>query len=122
VACWAVLAAPALFLGGETALVCSAAALIVCLVPALLTLGMTWGARTQSPIVGLSVALGGSGIRMAAALGASAALFFLVPYFHQPQLFVWVAVFYLLTLALEVRILLVGPGRVQAQESQSLVR
>jgi hypothetical protein len=111
-ACWALLAAPAVLIGGTTALVCSAAALLICLLPALLTLALGWNMRERGPAYQLGLAAGGTGIRMLAGLGAAAALFFFVPYFdHQPQLFIWVAVFYLLTLGLEIRILLAGLTR-----------
>jgi hypothetical protein len=117
-AAWAVLAVPAALLGGPASLVYSAAALGICLVPAALTLAWGWGARGQIPVYQTAVALGGAGIRLFAVLGAAAALYCLTPYFHEPQLFIWVALFYPLTLALEVRILLAGLKAARAEPAQ----
>ena len=106
---WLVVFYPAQLLGGETALVFSAVAGLVCLVPAAATL--VWGrwARKGPPELQLAAVMGGMGVRMAVVLGIGMALFFLVPYFQHASFLLWVVVFYLITLSLEVGLLLAHP-------------
>src|SRR5262249_26061920 len=82
---------------------------LVCLVPALLTLGwVTWAAR-RSPEQQLLGVLGGTGVRLFFVAGAGLALYNLVDYFREsPGFLTWVLVWYLFTLALEVGVLLLG--------------
>jgi hypothetical protein len=105
---WALLAVPARLFLGEAAVVCSAAALAACLLPAALTLGLSWGSRDRAPSLQAAIALGGSGLRLAGTFGLAGLLYAFVPDLHQLQFWAWVAVFYLFTLALEVRLLLAG--------------
>ena len=72
----------------------------------------TWPAKHRGKAIGLMQSGWAIGYIFAALLAAAAGLFFFVPYFRQqPQLFIWVGVFYVLTLGLEMRILLAGLTR-----------
>jgi hypothetical protein len=106
--CWAALALPAALIVGPDALACSGLALVVCLVPAAITLALGWRMDRKDAAYQLGAVLGGTGIRMFGVLAAAAAVYLLVPYFRQPQFLIWIVVFYLLTLVLDVRLLLVG--------------
>jgi hypothetical protein len=98
----------------EAALVYSVVALLLCLVPAALTmLWAGWG-RTQAPAQQVAAALGGTGVRLFFVLGAGLLLTNLVPYFHHPALWIWVMLFYLFTLALEVVLLVRGQAAANA--------
>jgi hypothetical protein len=56
--------------------------------------------------------LGATGVRMFTVLAAAMALATLVPYYREPVFWLWLAIFYAGTLALEVGLLLVGrPSR-----------
>ncbi len=111
---WALLAFPAYLLGGEVSLAYSAFAAGLCLLPALVTMvGAEWAFR-QSPDTYLLLVLGGTGLRMFVVLGVALAVVLNLPYFQQGGFLTWVLVFYLITLALETVLLLVGrtkPGR-----------
>ena len=65
IAFWAVLAVPVYCLGGETSLLFSAAAAVLCLVPTAATQVWIDLAFGKSPEQQLAAALGGSGIRIA---------------------------------------------------------
>ena len=115
--CWACLALPAALVLGPDTLAFSAVALALCLGPAALTLALGWNMERQNAAYQLGIVLGGTGLRMFSVLAAAAAVYLLVPYFHQLQFWIWIIVFYLLTLALEMRILLAGvaPTRARAE-------
>lgn len=85
----------------------SAVAVGLCLVPTALTL--VWGgwAFRQSPEQQLLMVLGGTVVRILVVLGGGVALFLATDYFRQKSFMVWLLVFYLLTLALEI-VLLTG--------------
>jgi hypothetical protein len=118
-ALWAVLALAARPFLGDDAVLCSAAAVAACLPPAALTLALSWGARGKAPSLQGALALAGSGVRTVGALGVAGLLYLCVPSLHQPQLWGWVAVFYLFTLALEVRLLLAGLAADAPQQRQA---
>ena len=109
---WVLVAVPARHLWGDTALTYSAVALGLCLVPAAVTLA--WASRAlQGPAdQQLLLVLGGTGIRMFAVLTAALVLYMRVDYFQKEHGFwVWVLVFYLFTLAVEMVLILSGrPG------------
>ena len=92
----------------ETALGHSVTALLLCLVPACLTmLWVGWGPN-KTPDQQVVAVLGGTGVRMFAVLGVCLLLTETVPYFQRPGFLIWVLLFYLFTLALEMVLLLRG--------------
>jgi hypothetical protein len=89
-------------LGGETGLVYSAVAMGLCLLPSVVTMvAADWSFR-QAPDLQLAIILGGTGVRMGFVLGVGLLLYYLVPFFAQPSFWIWLLIYYLLTLALEV--------------------
>jgi hypothetical protein len=109
---WVLVAVPARHLWGDTTLAYSAVALGLCLVPTAVTLA--WASRAlQGPAEQqLLLVLGGTGIRMFAVLTAGLVLYMRVDYFQKEHGFwIWVLVFYLFTLAVEMTLILSGrPG------------
>ena len=92
----------------------------LCLVPSLLTLAWSSWSVGQTPEQQLLATLGGTGVRMFVVLAAGIVLTMAVPYFAERQQGFWISVlvFYLLYLALEVAILLIGrsaPGQQSGQ-------
>ncbi len=84
-------------------------AVTLCLVPGVLTfLWAAWAAR-QTPNQQLVTAFGGTGVRMAVALGVGLMLYSAVPALHRERFWYWVLAAYLFTLALEM-VLLVARG------------
>jgi len=95
--------------GGDAAVVFIGTALLLCLVPAIVTL--LWGERAlhQTPDKQLILVLGGTGVRMFFVLLSGGALFQWVPYYQgQASFLIWLLVCYLFTLALDMMLLLVG--------------
>jgi hypothetical protein len=105
---WGITAYPAYLLGSEQAVAFSAAALLLCLVPAALT--MLWAERTfrRSPEQFLMVALGGTGLRMFVVLAGTLAVTNVLPYFQHRAFWLWVLAWYLATLTIEMVFLLAG--------------
>ena len=103
---WLLLAYPAQLLGGEAMVVLSAVACLLCLVPAAATLVWSQWALQSTPEQQLLAVLGGTGVRMVFVVGAGIAIFLLSEYFHRTGFLIWVVVFYLITLALEIGLLL----------------
>ena len=99
---WALAAYPARLGWGEVAVVYSATAAALCLVPTLVTLLWAGWAHRQSAEQQLLVTLGGTGVRMGVVLGVGLVLHFTVPYFGQPSFWIWLLAFYLYTLAVEM--------------------
>jgi hypothetical protein len=122
---WAALAIPARYLWGEAALLLSAVALALCLLPTTATLAWGLAARHPTPEQQLLLVLGGTGIRMAVVLGVGLMLYLTVDFFRQTAFWLWLLVFYLLTLALEIALLLekaTRPGLPAAAEEHSLTK
>lgn len=105
---WLLALYPAVELGGETALVHSAVAMAMCLLPAVFTLVLANWACSQSPDQQLLLILGGGGVRMLAVLSVGLLLSTSVPYFQPLAFWIWVLVFYLYILGLEVALLVAG--------------
>jgi hypothetical protein len=104
-ALWLLAAYPAHLLGGETGLVYSGAAALLCLVPTTLTLFWCQWALKGPPEQQLLAVMGGTVVRLLAVLGAAVALYLNVPYLNSQGFMLWVIVFYLITLTLEVSLL-----------------
>ncbi len=106
---WLLVGLPARhFGGGDAAVVYLGTALLLCLIPGVLTL--LWGemALRQSPDQQLIMVLGGTGIRMAFVLAGGWALFAWLPYYQQQSFLIWLVVGYLFTLTLDLSLLLAG--------------
>lgn len=105
---WLLLALPARHLGGgDTAVVESGVAALLCLLPA--TAVMIWAdwAFRQNVDHQTYAVLGGGGLRLFFALGAAMLLTQMAGLFKgQSAFFIWLGIFYLFTLALEVGLLL----------------
>lgn len=103
---WTIVAYPALRLWGPEALVQSAVAMGLCLAPAAVTMVFLGRSLQRPPEQQLLAMVGGMGIRMVVVLGAGTLLYFAVPVLQSDGFWIWLLVFYLLTLALEVGIVL----------------
>jgi hypothetical protein len=101
-AVWAVAYFPARALGGEREVVYSLTALVLCLIPAALTLIWASRALERSPSQAMLLVVGGTGVRMTFVLGAGLILHQAVPYFQQTDFWFWILGFYLVTLSLEM--------------------
>jgi hypothetical protein len=114
---WAMSAITATLVGLPNALLQSALAAVICLVPTAATL--IWGhwAIEQSPQQQMLMVLGGTGVRMAAVLGAGALLYFSLAGFHTMAFWGWILLFYLVTLALENVLLLSRTNRTVLEKS-----
>jgi hypothetical protein len=92
-------------------------AALLCLVPSVAIVAWANIGSDLSPERLLLVVLGGTGLRMVVVLGAGLALSFLDPVFQDMAFWIWLVVFYLITLTLEIGLLLRrnpaarGPGR-----------
>jgi hypothetical protein len=105
---WILAAYPAQWYWGPEVVVPSLAALALCLGPALATFALAWWGLSQSPQHQLLAVLGGTGLRMFVVLGLAAVLAILVPVLRGPGFWIWLILFYLQTLALEMTLLLLG--------------
>jgi hypothetical protein len=106
---WLLVGLPARHLGGgDAAVVYLGTALLLCLVPGVVTL--VWGERAlrQSADKQLILILGGTGVRMGFVLLTGWMLFLWVPYYQRQSFLMWLLVGYLFTLALDLTLLLAG--------------
>jgi hypothetical protein len=99
---WIALATPAYFVAGDVALFDTAVACGLCLLP--MTATMLWcqwafgGSSEQQ----LAAVLGGSSVRLLVAVAGGIALHHNVEALERPAFLLWVVVFYLTTLTLEI--------------------
>lgn len=111
---WLLTALPARLLGGgDRAVVYAGTALLLCFVPAALTLAWaSWG-LTQDAQQQLLAVLGSGGVRMFVVLLVGVFLSQYVPYYQERSsvFLLWLAVAYLFTLALEIAVLLAGRSK-----------
>jgi hypothetical protein len=114
---WILLMYPARWLGLEHASLYSSVAVLLCLVPAVVTMVWAGAVPKRSPEQHLQLVLGSTFLRMGFVLGVGLVLYLGVPDFDRPSFWIWVSLFYLFTLALEVT--LVVRGR-RAQEQSRL--
>ncbi len=115
-ALWLLLALPARHLGGgDDALKYSGTAALLCTVPMALTLVLTTRLAARNPRMAAIAVLGATGARMFAVLLAGGLLSVADPSFREPAFWLWLVVFYLATLALDVGLLLASlpPGPVK---------
>ena len=106
---WLLAALPARHFWGDQSAFFAGVAVLLCLVPAVLTL--LWAGRTfrKDPQQATLVALGSTALRMFVVLIVALVLYTQVPPFRgQDAFLVWVAAAYLFTLAVEVVLLLRG--------------
>jgi hypothetical protein len=96
------LAYPAWLMGGEAALIQEATALGLCLVPAVGTSLWRVQSAAASPEVQLMAVLGGTGVRLAVVLGCGVLLYWNLRDTYTDSFWIWLLVFYLFTLGLEV--------------------
>lgn len=96
----------------------SGTAFALCLAPAILTLWWGRSALRKSPEIQLVAILGGNGIRMFGVLLAAWGLTQLVASYDDFAFWCWLLVAYMITLALEITLLLVGnaPAETMAKE------
>jgi hypothetical protein len=95
-------------LGGDSMLLYSIVAATLCVVPTALTLLWADWAYRQTPEQQLTMILGGTGVRMGLVLGIALLLYAMLPEFQQQSFWIWLLVFYLLTLALEMVLVVRG--------------
>jgi hypothetical protein len=113
---WAVLIGPALSWFGEIALLHSTVALALSLVPGVATMLLADAAWRRSPDLQVLAALGGSGVRMALALGIGLVLFFGYRQTFGAVFLAWLMIFYLVLLGVEVMLLL-QPAQTQGTQA-----
>lgn len=100
------------FTGAAHTLVYSGTAMMLCLVPAAITLAWAQVAFRQNPEQQLMMALGGTGVRLFGVLIVALLLYRNVPLFRAEEGFlIWLVVCYLFTLAVEMLLLLKGRSR-----------
>jgi hypothetical protein len=119
---WVLTAIPVKHLGGgNLALVYSVTALLLCLVPGVLTLLWVGWTTSKNPQQLVLVALGSTGVRLFGVLLVGLLLVQMVPlYTEQNGFLLWLLVFYLFTLALEMVLLLkAAPRTARPGESSS---
>jgi hypothetical protein len=99
---WVLLAVPAWFLAGEVALVDTALACGLCLVPMAVTMFWCHWSFGASPEQQLLAVLGGTSVRLVAVVAGGVGLHQALDALNRPAFLVWVVVFYLATLTLEI--------------------
>jgi hypothetical protein len=114
---WLALLGPAMMIWGEPALLQSAVALALCLVPAAATLVVVQRIG-KAPEDRMLAGLGSSGVRMALVLGIGFLLFRAAPETFPVTFLYWLTLFYLVALAIEVS-LLVRPTSTQAKNPEA---
>ncbi len=99
---WLLFAIPAWLIGGELALIDTASAGVLCLAPMAATMIWCHWAFGGSPEQQLTAVLGGTSVRLVFVIAGGIGLFFAVDMLHRDAFLIWVVVFYLATLTLEV--------------------
>jgi hypothetical protein len=120
---WAVCTLVSWNVHGESGILFTAVACALCLVPMLATLIWTHRVQGGTSEAKLAAAMGGTGLRMMVVLLGGVTLFINVPALHHVAFMLWLIVFYLATLAIEVSVAVRGimseAGQVRAPESAS---
>jgi hypothetical protein len=103
---WLLLALPAWLLAGPEGLVDTTVACCLCLVPMTATSLWCQWAMDGSPEQQLAAVMGGTGVRLLVVILGSIGLFLTVEALQRPAFLIWVVVFYLASLALEVTLVI----------------
>jgi hypothetical protein len=93
----------------------SATAALLCLVPTALTFAWTRRAHAAQPEQQLLAVMGGTGVRMAFVLAVGLVLFLGVKEYEYQRFWMFVVVYYLFTLALEMILIVRGTAAQPAQ-------
>jgi len=101
-AMWLLLAGGAWLLAGEVGLIDTAIACVLCLVPMTATMLWCHWSFGSAPDQQLVAVLGGTGVRLLVVIVGGIGLFHTVAALHRPAFLLWVVVFYLGTLTLEI--------------------
>jgi hypothetical protein len=101
-AIWVVLAVPAWLLAGEVALLDSALAYGLCLVPMAATMLWCHWSFGGSPEQQLLAVLGATSVRLVVVVAVGVGLHQAFDALNRPAFLIWVVVFYLATLTLEI--------------------
>jgi hypothetical protein len=114
---WLLLALPARAFGAPDGVLLGTLALaVLCLVPAAITLVVADRFTGTTPENRALISLGSNGFRLFVVLGVALALHANVPFFHElPGYWMWLVVFYLFTLALEIGLILASARRADDQ-------
>lgn len=115
---WIVLVWPACLLWGAEVAVPSLSACLLCLFPSMLTLAWAVSCVGGKAEQQVAAVLGGMLVRMVVVLAGALILFFNVPILHAVNFWIWVLVFYLLSLALEMALVLASLSRTTAEMDQ----
>lgn len=94
------------FFFGESEALRGSIALAICLGLAVGSLWLAIWSLPRGPVWQMGAILGGSGARSAIAISTAVALYFVVPVCSTVSFLIWMAIAYLLTLAIEVVLLL----------------
>ncbi len=116
VAFWALVTYPARLLWPrEPIFQWSLAAALICLVPTAVTLAWTRWAYAGKPEQQLLAVLGGTAVRMVFVVAAGMVLFYSAEAFEHQRFWIFVVVYYLFTLALEMVLIVraTAPGQAQ---------
>ena len=115
---WVVLSYPAYLLNGDEGVLFSAVAAILCLVPTAATLLWCDLVLGGSPEQQLMAVFGGTAIRIVFVIGVAMVLYQALEAFHSNTFWLWIIVFYLATLTLEM-VLVVRRQAAMDKASQS---
>lgn len=106
-ALWLLVGLPARhFGGGDEALQYTGTAALLCAIPMALTLALTARLAVKAPRMLAIGVLGATGLRMFVVLISGLVLAAFVPFYREQAFWLWLVVFYLATLALDVGLLL----------------
>jgi hypothetical protein len=116
VAFWALVTVLTLQLWGESSVLFSTTAALMCLVPTALTLAWTRWAYKAQPEQQLLAVFGGTAVRMVMVIAVGMVLFLNVKEFEYQRFWLFIIVFYLFTLALEMVLIVRGTAAQEAQQ------
>lgn len=116
---WVIVAYPANRIGGQEDLLQSTVAMLVCLVPAAATLIIVRRSMSKLPEQQLLAMFGGMGVRMGFVLGIGYLLYSSVPVLADVGFWIWLVVFYVATLALEIGLVVTARPIREAQSAGS---